>query len=200
MGYDNSVNEPISTENVFKDIRKRILKLELEPGQRVSENQICAEYGVSRSVIRNVFARLSQMKLIEVYPQRGTYVALFDLHYISELLLIRMAVEKEVLYQMFTKLTKEECDRYIALLEENLKEQEKFGSLSSYEKDFRRLDYDFHKILVDSVKLPGVLELLSDNMIHIARWRNFVVAFEHQVPKLIEEHKAVVEFLKAGNL
>ena len=47
----NNTNEkPVNTEHVYSEIRKRILKLELEPGQKISENQMAEEYGVSRSI------------------------------------------------------------------------------------------------------------------------------------------------------
>ena len=72
MDYISSNNQPISVEQVYRDIRKKILKLQLEPGQKISENQMCEEYGVSRSIIRNVFIRLNQLELLTVYPQRGT--------------------------------------------------------------------------------------------------------------------------------
>lgn len=79
VSYFENTTQPMSTDNVYKSIKKRILKLELEPGQKVSENQMCKEYNVSRSVIRTVFTRLNQLKLVEVYPQRGTYVSLIEI-------------------------------------------------------------------------------------------------------------------------
>lgn len=196
----NDINQPISTEAVFRDVRKRILKLELEPGQKVSENQICQEYNVSRSVIRSVFTRLNQLNLIEVYPQRGTYVTLIDLNYIADLLLLRTAVEKEVLYEMFTKLNRSDRLGLVEKLEKNLHEQEQYVNLDSYEKSYRKLDSEFHRIMIDSVKRYKLVELLSDQMMHISRWRNFDVAFDHRIPELIEEHRLVVEGIKKEDL
>lgn len=51
-------NQPITAEQVYRQILRRIIKLKLEPGQLISENQMAKEYGVSRSVIRTVFVRL----------------------------------------------------------------------------------------------------------------------------------------------
>ncbi|MFA9462675.1 MAG: GntR family transcriptional regulator [Velocimicrobium sp.] len=195
-----NTNQPISTEEVYKDIRKRILKLELEPGQKVSENQICQEYNVSRSVIRTVFTRLNQIKLIDVYPQRGTYVSMIDLNHIADLLLLRTAVEKEVLYEMFTKLNKSDRIILIDKLEKNLLEQEKYKTLNIYDKTYRKLDSEFHRIMIDSVKRYELVELLSDHMIHISRWRNFDVAFDRRIPELIEEHRMIVNAIKTDDL
>ena len=48
-------NKIYTAEEVYKSILKRIIKLELEPGQLISENQMCIDYGVSRSIIRSAF-------------------------------------------------------------------------------------------------------------------------------------------------
>ena len=105
-----SSQRPATAEEVYQDICDRITNLQLKPGQKISENQMSEEYGVSRSVIRTIFARLSQRKLIEVYPQRGTYVSKIDLDFIADLLLLRTAIEKEV-FMRFLKLWMRARDR-----------------------------------------------------------------------------------------
>lgn len=200
VSYFENTTQPMSTDNVYKSIKKRILKLELEPGQKVSENQMCKEYNVSRSVIRTVFTRLNQLKLVEVYPQRGTYVSLIDLDHIESLLMLRTAVEKEVLYEMFSKLDRSDRLALVEKLEENLNKQKKYGTYKNYEVEFQSLDSEFHKILLDSVKRYKLLELLNDQMIHIARWRNFNVAVEDRMHELIDEHKHIIEAIKSDNL
>ena len=101
----NNTNEkPVNTEHVYSEIRKRILKLELEPGQKISENQMAEEYGVSRSIIHSAFVRLNQQGLLTVYPQRGTYVITIDLKFIGDLLVLRTAVEKESVYELFEQV------------------------------------------------------------------------------------------------
>lgn len=188
--------QPFSADEIFKKILKRIIKLQLEPGQRISENQMAQEYGVSRSVIRTVFTRLQQLKFIEIFPQRGTYVSLIDLNHIADLLMLRTAVEKEIIYEMFVFLKKENRTALVQALEENLAEEEKCRNESDYSGRFPKLDSIFHKTMIDSVNRYALVELLSDDMLHIARWRNFDVAFDKRIPQLIAEHRAIIEAIK----
>ena len=109
-----------------------------------------AEYGVSRSVIRTAFTRLRQLGFIEIYPQRGTYVSLMDLSYIADLLMLRTAVEKEVLYEIFTELGEAERSQMLERLRENLKEQEKYRDEADYFGRFPELDADVYKRQVSS--------------------------------------------------
>ena len=132
-------NKTYSAEEVYKSILRRIIKLELEPGQLISENQMSIDYGVSRSVIRNAFAKLAQLKFIEVRPQRGTYVTQMDLNYISDLLMLRTAVEKEVIYEMFTKLDDSARVELVKKLDKNILDKIKIELVDDYEQIYSKL-------------------------------------------------------------
>ena len=193
-------NKTYSAEEVYKSILRRIIKLELEPGQLISENQMSIDYGVSRSVIRNAFAKLAQLKFIEVRPQRGTYVTQMDLNYISDLLMLRTAVEKEVIYEMFTKLDDSARVELVKKLDKNIKEEEKYINEKNYSHNFAILDSEFHKTMIDSVNRYALVVILGDIMLHISRWRNFDVEFADRVHELIEEHKNIADGIRNNDL
>lgn len=192
--------QPYTADEVYKKIRRSIIKLQLEPGQLISENQMSQKYNVSRSVIRTAFTRLQQIRFIEIYPQRGTYVSLIDLNYIADLLMLRTAVEKEVIYEMFTSLKKEDRASLVRALEANLAEQEKCRSEPDYNGKFPWIDSGFHKTMIDSVGRYSLVKMLADDMLHIARWRNFDVAFDHRIPELIDQHRAIVNAIKSEDM
>lgn len=191
--------QPMSSEDVYFSIRRRILKLELEPGQKISENQMAEEYGVSRSIIHSIFVRLNQLGLVSVYPQRGTYVTLIDLNHIENLLILRGAVEKEAVFELFERLDVEKRQVLIKTLEENIANQELYRDCQDYSKEFAKLDTEFHRSIIASVDRYSLVEMLSDPMLHMARWRNFDVAFDRRIPALIEQHKEIVAAMKTGD-
>lgn len=195
MSIHNS-QRPVTAEEVYQDMCDRITNLQLKPGQKISENQMSEDYGVSRSVIRTVFTRLSQRRLIEVYPQRGTYVSKIDLDFIADLLLLRTAIEKEVLYEIFETMDIGQRQELMDQLRENLEKQKRYANSSEYESEFKYLDSEFHRILIDSVQRHNLMQLMSENMIHIARWRNFDVTFAHRIPELIQEHEAIFQAIQ----
>lgn len=166
----------------------------------ISENQMVNKYEVSRSVIRTAFTRLKELGFIEIYPQRGTYVKLMDLKYIGDLLILRTAVEKEVIYELFTKLGRDGRNDLIEKLEYNISEQEKCSNEKEYNGRFPELDKDFHNIMINSVNREGLIKLLSVQAMHVARWRNFDVAFDNRIPDLIKEHKKILDEIKHGRL
>src|ERR1051325_1713259 len=66
------MNEPTQTETAFKELRHRILILDLAPNERLKEEVWAAKLGVSRAAIRESLTRLLGEGL--VYPgKRGGY-------------------------------------------------------------------------------------------------------------------------------
>ncbi|UQT49404.1 GntR family transcriptional regulator [Flavonifractor plautii] len=52
-------------------LKDNIVRLELKPGSLVSENELAAEMGLSRTPVREALIELSKVKIVEIYPQRG---------------------------------------------------------------------------------------------------------------------------------
>lgn len=198
MNYMQGNQKPMSSDEVYLDMCDRIVSMELEPGQKISENEMGEEYGVSRSVIRTVFTRLKQRSLVEIYPQRGTYISLIDLDFVSDVLFLRTAVEKAIITEAMTKLSN--LDELIKQLEENMEQQSKLLDLEEYTEEFKQVDSDFHQIIVRSVHRDRVMDLMREPLIHISRWRNFDVNFDHRVPELVREHQQILDAIKSRDL
>ena len=56
----------------------------------------------------------------------------------------------------------------MADLRKNLDKQKEFFNSCGYDSDFKTLDSEFHKMLVDSVHRHNLMELMAEHMIHIA--------------------------------
>ena len=82
----------LSSDEIYEDLSEKIVELKYMPGEKISENDLSAQYGVSRHVVRSAITRLKERKLVDVYPQRGTFVSLMDMKYIETVLYVREAV------------------------------------------------------------------------------------------------------------
>ena len=186
----------LSSDFIYSDILDRIISLKLSPGSKISENKICVDYNVSRSVIRHIFARLAQINFLTVYPQRGTYVNYIDLEYIRNALLIRLSIEKEILYRFMQKEDKSDT---ITKMKENMRQQEKFYHENEYLMEFKELDEEFHNYIIMSVENNAILPLINDHLLHISRWRNVYIKSGYKLSKLIDEHKSILEAIEAND-
>src|SRR5262245_53091182 len=59
---------------VVHELRARILDGRLRLGESLSENALAVDLGISKTPVREALLRLKMERLVEVLPQRGTYV------------------------------------------------------------------------------------------------------------------------------
>lgn len=62
------------SDKIFSTLRDRIVNLEYPPETRLSEEELCKEFGVSRTPLREALQQLSEMNLIQSIPRYGTVV------------------------------------------------------------------------------------------------------------------------------
>ena len=78
---------------VYSELKRRILSLELKPGERIYEPAMANELQVSRTPLREAIRRLISESLLEQQPTGGVVVPLLDEKAISELYDVRAALE-----------------------------------------------------------------------------------------------------------
>lgn len=188
---------PITSIEIFNDLCEKIRKLELEPGARISENEMAALYNVSRSTIRSAFSKLEQVHLIEIYPQIGTFISPLNMNYVYDALYIRNLVEMDVLEDVI-KL--EDKTALIKTLKDNLEIQEQFRGFLDYDSEFEKIDQDFHYAILNSVNRQSMMEILKDSFVHICRWRNFDIRCRKRISALIDEHSILTHAIEQNDV
>ncbi len=84
---------PLLADQIFENLKARIQRLELRPGDRLLEEELARELRASRTPIREACKRLVQAGLVRAVPYRGYYVREIDLTGMEELYEIRTALE-----------------------------------------------------------------------------------------------------------
>ena len=86
-------------EEVYHRLLDRIIKGELKEGSKLSEENICGIFGVSRTPAREALMMLCRDKLVERIPRRGCFVSKFDNEEITSLFECRRMLECLMLEQ-----------------------------------------------------------------------------------------------------
>jgi DNA-binding GntR family transcriptional regulator len=82
------------TQLAAQALRSMILSGELRPGDRVIENRLTHELGVSRPPLREAMAVLEQEGLLVLEPRRGAIVTPLTLHDVYEIFTLRAELER----------------------------------------------------------------------------------------------------------
>ena len=78
---------------VYETLRRKVLTLELPPGAALSENELAAALGVSRTPVRESLILLAEEGLVQVFPQVGSFVSRVDPARVADAQFLREAVE-----------------------------------------------------------------------------------------------------------
>jgi DNA-binding GntR family transcriptional regulator len=85
------------TDRVCERIREAIVRGELKLGEQVSEAQLAQRMDVSKTPVREALLRLKRDGLVEIHPQRGTFVFRLDPAQVAHLCRYRVMMETSAL-------------------------------------------------------------------------------------------------------
>ena len=100
----------------YRQLKRALLKGELEMGARVNEVEIASAWGVSRTPIRDAVRRLEAEGLLQATPRRGVIVPLLSLGDVEELYQMRELLEGHAARRAAERATPEDDDRLNALI------------------------------------------------------------------------------------
>jgi DNA-binding GntR family transcriptional regulator len=179
-----------AAEQVYRMLRNEIITCRLAPYEAISENRICGMFGVSRSPVRIAVTRLAEDGLIEIFPQRGTFVAPIKMRQVREAQFARSALEVALAEEAARQWSERESEE----IERNLKNQV-IQARTGDNWNFFLENESFHQIIARAARLQGVwatvqsVKTIWDRIGHIA---NRVPAHTMEI---IAEHEAIVRAL-----
>lgn len=178
-------------EYAFRTIKQNIITLELKPGSMISENELATAIGVSRTPVREALIELVKLRLIEIYPQKGSFISLIDSEIVEEVRFVRLVLELSMVELACDIATPEDMIR----LEENLNLHEFYIEHKMLEKQLQ-LDNKFHELLFTISNMSFTHDLLEGMMAHFDRVRSLSLS-SRRGKVIISDHREIVEAIKS---
>lgn len=182
-----------STEEIYTLIKNDILSLRIKPGQALSENELAKQYGVSRTPIHNILGKLNNEEMVEIYPQRGTYVSLLDKDFIKQILYLRVNLESELLIEA------SKCcnDIFIKKIENSLEQQKKLINIDNLDGlEYYEQSDMFHSLFYEMTGKKKLWEKCIVSMqSDYTRYRVLMFHMENQRERAYEEHKKLANMV-----
>jgi len=133
----------VLSDVVTDDLRQAIVDHELEPGRRISEDELAAQMGVSRGPIREALARLEREGLITLERHRGARVASWSEQDIDEIYSMRSVLEGLAIEWACKNATVAD----LAAMDEVLIRYSKLTDKQRTPKEVSKIDLEFHSAL-----------------------------------------------------
>ncbi len=167
-------------------LKERIIVLDLAPGSMVSENELAAEMGLSRTPVREALIELSKVQIVQIYPQKGSSIALIDYALVEEAQFVRQVLECAVTALACHMASPADLRK----LEQNLKLQQ--FCLDNQDNDqLMALDNAFHSDLFRIARKPLGYTLMDNLQIHFDRVRRMALTTVKQ-SHVVEDHQAIL--------
>ncbi|WP_027998958.1 GntR family transcriptional regulator [Sinorhizobium arboris] len=178
---------------VYRILRERIIQAELVPGARISEAEIARGLSTSRQPVREAFIKLAEEGLVQVLPQRGTFVTRISTASVMDVRFVREAIEADIVRQVAAEHTANTVDQ----LREQIARQRRVPH--DDRAAFLRLDELFHHTLATAAGRAYAWSVIESVKAQMDRVR-FLSVDDLQIGRLIEQHECIVEAIAAGDV
>jgi DNA-binding GntR family transcriptional regulator len=179
--------------HVFDVLRQAIIQLKLKPGNAVSETEIAKQLGVSRQPVREAIIKLADAGLVEVRPQRGTYVLLISEREVKTARFLREAIEVAIARKACETVGPKEASDCAPASRQKMAED------SGVYTEFLRLDEQFHQTIARIADCESAWKVLEGLKAQMDRVRFLSIPMATPVPTLIAQHDEIAEAIIAGD-
>lgn len=170
------------------------MSLRLKPGDPISEKEVAARYGVSRTPVREAIQRLADERLVEIYPQSGTFVARIPYDDLPEAMIIRKALETASV-----RLAAEKATRSQLLALATIVEQQREAAEANDRGAFHRADEAFHAKIAEVSGFPGIWRQVLQVKVQVDRYRRLTLSQQGRMAQVIADHERILAGIAAGN-
>jgi DNA-binding GntR family transcriptional regulator len=186
-----TVPTPADVETIYLTLRTDIIRMRLQPGERLSEKELGLRFGTSRTPVREAIVRLVEDGLIEVRPQRGTYVARISLQAVRRARFVRSALELAIIREAaehgVSEAVLEKAKRAIADQENARLDPERFTTA----------DDMFHRTFANGVGYGDIWSVVENQKAQFDRIRFLSLPNVTPVDHLIEQHRMILSAVEA---
>ncbi|MDP3487149.1 MAG: GntR family transcriptional regulator [Bacillota bacterium] len=177
---------------VYENLRSAIMKGQLKSGERLVENQLAEQLGVSRTPVREALRMLEQDGLAIALPRRGTVVAglrreeaieIYNIRGVLEGLVARLAAQ--YIYPEDIKQLREKLEK----MRPNTKNVE--GVLSVHA--------EYMSIIVSASRSPRIGQMLDNIFWQVRSLRGVSLTTPARQHQAWHEHIAIVDALEEHN-
>jgi DNA-binding GntR family transcriptional regulator len=183
-----------ATDRAYDFAKARILNGRFPGGTFITEGNVAAAVGLSRTPVREAFARLESEGLLKVYPKRGALVVPVSAAEVESVMEARLVVEQFAIDKVIRSGTDIGSGPADAIAH-----QEKFAAVDDLRR-FMEADNQFHRTFVAAAGNPILLQLHDSMRDRQHRMGLAALARDDaRTMKALDEHRALIDAFEAGD-
>jgi DNA-binding GntR family transcriptional regulator len=176
-------------EDVAEHLRQRIFSRALEPGSWIDEQKLAAEWGISRTPLREALKVLAVEGLVTMKLRRGAYVTEMSARDVSDVYHLLGLLESDAAAAVAANATAEQL-RELAALHAQLE------AASGDRERFFALNESFHLRLLEMADNRWRLQIVADLRKMMKLNRHHSLFREGRLAESLKEHRALLRALQ----
>ena len=181
-------------ENVADEIRMKILNGDMKPGDKIVEQELASEFGISRGPVREALRQLEQEGMVEYSRNVGCSVRHVGMDDIYEIYYMRANYEMMAVRLHNSPFPQENLEKM-----EHILSQMKMLHKDEYRKVFE-LDNEFHEAILDLVSFKRLKKAWEDlSYGNIVTGYNMDVDREQVIKRQYIIHEKLLDACKNGS-
>ena len=192
MNQKSSLTQKTKKELVVEILRDAIVSGELEPGERLLQEELAERFQVSPTPIREAIQQLVAEGVLSHSPYKGVQVAEVKLEDMQEVYLIRSVLEG-----LATKLAvpnlKISDVQHLHSLQADMETKAANGELAA----MRKLNQEFHMLIYGAASAPELYKIIR-NLWAKSPWDTLYV-LPGRPMMAIEEHRLIMTAIDRGD-
>lgn len=184
-------------EQVAEQVRTAIIEGRLKPNDHITEAELTAQLGVSRTPVREALIILEREALIVSVPNRGCFVRAFNADDVEALFSMRTMLENFTAERILHKLT----DSDFGYLQGLINTQRTFIEQNDF-KQVRSTDMTFHQYLINYSDHPLLMRNWQEIVAQVAAVLYLRADAEpgYDEYMAIQDHCAILDAYRVRNL
>lgn len=176
---------------VARELRTAILGGQLQPNERIKQDAVAKQYGVSRIPVRDALRELEREGLVTLERDVGARVASLDPLELIEVYRLREAIEPMMVAESARRISSEELAeawRVNEASEPHAEANDPIGYLTH--------DRTFHTAILEPARMPRAMSMVRGLWQTGERYRVTVSTQPHRMELSVVEHRLILEALE----
>lgn len=196
MEDEDQVRKNLS-DNVFNALKTEILFNRIHPGDMICENELCNEYHVSRTPVRQALQKLERLGLVEILDGVGTFVTHITKKQMQDAYQIRCAAEKIALCSAIHNIDMHKLDDLEKRFYRFKNQLSKGGGYGASFEDMILTDWELHDLIIDN----SDNELLAESLERVTLiLRRYQMAFVSLYERATDDHLEIIRCIRERDL
>lgn len=180
-------------ERVVEAIREAIVKGQLKPGERLTEEEMAERYQISRTPVREAFRELAAEGFIDIYPHRGAVVSSWDEKDVEDFYELKALLESYAARKAVDRLTEKDLQRM-----EKLNEQLERMAGKEDSAAVLRAHNEFHSIFVNACGNEKIVQI-NEQLVRQYRRYRIAISLTDDGRELFKTHTKIIEAFRNKN-